>query len=151
MTVAARDGSEVQRAGIAEYVWITFGISVAVGIAASIIQAVVGTSLSVLGIIAFVLGVQLSGQRFFKKNGRVPTVSEARRYATWSTVLQILISAIGILAVVSTDPKVASDPVFWQIMGGVGLLLLVLCFLVARYRFVSAARSAAAKAQPAAT
>lgn len=145
-TTLQRAAGDTQPASLWKYIWITFGTTLACGIAASILQAMIGTSLSVASFIALIISIRYCGQKFFRDHARIPSSQEAMRYAVWTTLLQAIPGGVTIAAIAVSDARIGNDPVFWQIMGGVGLLTLLFCFFCARYMLVSSAKSAASAA-----
>jgi hypothetical protein len=129
-----------QRASIAKYVLFTFVICIATGVLVTFIQSFIKTPLGFMGLVAFLGGVRFCGQRFYKDHGRAPSAPEAIRYAVWTTLLQFIFGVFALAGIAASDPKAVNDPVFWWIIGSVSLVILIVCFLVARYGFVSSAK-----------
>jgi hypothetical protein len=122
-----------------KYIWLTVAITVGMGVAASIAEQILKTSLSGLSIVGLFIAVRHCAQMFGRDHNRQPTPSEATRYAAWTTLTQAVfgVLAIGLLSL--ADPTLRK-PDFFVIVGGIGLVMLGGCFAYARYAFVSAAK-----------
>ena len=137
MEIAKQDATSVWK-----YIWLTIAITVGMGVAASIAEQILKTSLSGLSVVGVFIAVRHCAQMFGRDHGRQPTPSEATRYAAWTTLLQAVFSVIAIGIMALADPKLRK-PDFFVIVGGVGLVVLGGCYAYARYAFVSAAKVAA--------